>query len=80
VWAHYDVMTVTVTCCTYCYPPPTCRPQRQPHNSGLEGSLQDTAAFLEGLFAASYASQPLEDVAQCYEVSPAGQRPCRSLT
>jgi hypothetical protein len=75
VWAHYDAMTVIVTCCTYCCTPANLSLQRQPHNSGLEGSLKDTAAFLEGLFAASYASQPLEDVAQCYAVSPAGQCP-----
>lgn len=48
----------------------TQRQQKQQHQQshGSERSLQDTADFLEGLFAASYAAQPLEDVAQCYEV------------
>lgn len=42
--------------------------QQQQQAHGSERSLQDTAAFLEGLFVASYAAQPLEDVGQCYEV------------
>lgn len=42
--------------------------QRQQQTNTPERSLQGDAAFLEGLFAASYSSQPLEDVEQCYEV------------
>jgi hypothetical protein len=50
--------------------------QQQQHAHGSERSLQDTAAFLEGLFAASYAAQPLEDVGQCYEVNLGGPGVC----
>jgi hypothetical protein len=45
-----------------------CCGATQSRASTSEPSLQETAAFLEGLFAASYAAQPLVDVEGCYEV------------
>ena len=42
--------------------------QQQQQAVASERSLQDTAAFLEGLFASSYAAQPFADVGDCYEV------------
>jgi hypothetical protein len=55
-----------------CFADLQARQQQQQQTNGSERSLQETAAFLEGLFAASYAAQPLEDVAQCFEVSQYG--------
>lgn len=44
------------------------RHKHQLPTSPHQPSVQETAAYLEGLFAASYEAQPLVDVDHCYQV------------
>lgn len=44
------------------------RHKHQLPTSSHQPSVQETAAYLEGLFAASYEAQPLVDVDHCYQV------------
>jgi hypothetical protein len=46
------------------------RHKQQLPASAPQPSFQETAAYLEGLFAASYEAQPLVDVDHCYQVRP----------